>query len=118
MGPGQPTWLGEGNNLLFAQEADSSEYAAGAVTVTVEGFDSDDTGYQSPLVTFIAQDTVLQDKDDNGIFLARIPRVPLQHAQRTRDCGPNDDEDLRRLPPDGGLCGWAPLLDGRDHADR
>ena len=41
------TWLGEGNNLLFAQEADSSEYAPGAVTVTVEGFDSDDTGYQS-----------------------------------------------------------------------
>ena len=90
------TWLGEGNNLLFAQEADSSEYAAGAVTVTVEGFDSDDTGYQSPLVTFIAQDTVLQDKDDNGIFFG--PEYRAYHFS-TPDgleiAAPDDDEDLR-----------------------
>ncbi|MGB0511029.1 MAG: hypothetical protein ACPGGB_08900, partial [Flavobacteriales bacterium] len=62
------TWLGEGNNLEFAMIADSSEYAPGAVTVTVEGFSADDVGYQNPLVSFTAQDTVLQDKDQNGIF--------------------------------------------------
>ena len=32
------TWLGEGNNLEFAQVADSSEYAPGEVSVTVEAF--------------------------------------------------------------------------------
>ena len=36
------TWLGEGNNLEFAQVADSSEYAPGEVSVTVEAFADND----------------------------------------------------------------------------
>jgi len=90
------TWLGEGNNLVFAQEADSSEYAPGAVTVTIEGFESGDVGFQNPFVSFTAQDTVLQDKDDNGIFFG--PEYRAYHFD-TPDgleiAAPNDNEDLR-----------------------
>lgn len=90
------TWLGEGNNLVFAQEADSSEYAPGAVSITVEGFDSGDTGFQNPLVSFTAQDTVLQDKDDNGIFFG--PEYRAYHFATPGGleiAAPNDNEDLR-----------------------
>ena len=90
------TWLGEGNNLVFAQEADSSEYAPGAVSITVEGFDSGDTGFQNPLVSFTAQDTVLQDKDDNGIFYG--PEYRAYHFETPGGleiAAPNDNEDLR-----------------------
>ena len=62
------TWLGEGNNLEFAQIADSSEYGPGEVLITVEGFSGDDTGFSNPLVTYTALDSVLQDKNENGIF--------------------------------------------------
>ena len=62
------TWLGEGNNLETALIADSSEYAAGEITVTVEQFGPDDIAFESPLATFTAVDTLLQDKDDDGIF--------------------------------------------------
>ena len=62
------TWLGEGNNLEFAQIADSSEYGPGEVLITVEGFSADDTGFSNPLVTYTALDSVLQDKNENGIF--------------------------------------------------
>jgi hypothetical protein len=62
------TWLGEGNNLDFAQIADSSEYGPGEVIIKVEGFSDDDTAFSLPLVTYTAQDSVLQDKDENGIF--------------------------------------------------
>ena len=90
------TWLGEGNNLVFAQEADSSEYAPGAVSITVEGFDSGDTGFQTPLFTFTAQDTVLQDKDDNGIFFG--PEYRAYHFETPGGleiAAPNDNDDLR-----------------------
>ena len=62
------TWLGEGNNLETALVADSSEYNPGEVTVTVEQFGPDDIAYETPLASFTALDTVLQDKDDDGIF--------------------------------------------------
>ena len=62
------TWLGEGNNLDIALVADSSEYAAGEVNVTVEQFHPDDIAFETPLLGFSAMDTLLQDKDDNGIF--------------------------------------------------
>ena len=62
------TWLGEGNNLEFALIPDSSEYADGEVIVTVEQFGPNDVAFENPLSTFIAKDTLLQDKDDDGIF--------------------------------------------------
>ena len=62
------TWLGEGNNLETALIADSSEYAAGEITVTVEQFGPDDIAFETPLATYTAVDTLLQDKDDDGIF--------------------------------------------------
>ena len=62
------TWLGEGNNLETALIADSSEYAPGEITVTVEQYGPEDIAFESPLATFTAVDTLLQDKDDDGIF--------------------------------------------------
>lgn len=62
------TWLGEGNNLEFALVADSSEYAEGEVSITIDGFAADDALFEQPLVSFTAEDTLMQDKDDNGIF--------------------------------------------------
>lgn len=69
------TWLGEGNNLDIALVADSSEYAPGAVTVVVEQFGPNDIGFSEPLGTFVALDTVLQDKDDDGIFFGPVYRA-------------------------------------------
>jgi hypothetical protein len=62
------TWLGEGNNLDIAMIADSSEYASGEIDITVEQFHPDDVVFETPLLTFTAMDSLLQDKDDNGIF--------------------------------------------------
>jgi len=62
------TWLGEGNNLEIAMVADSSEYAEGEVSISVEQCNPDDIAFETPLLTFSASDTLLQDKDDNGIF--------------------------------------------------
>lgn len=90
------TWLGEGNNLDFAMVADSSEYQAGEVSVLVEGFDADDAGFESPLVTFLATDTVLQDKDANGIFYG--PEYRAYHFQTPEGleiAAPNDPDELR-----------------------
>jgi hypothetical protein len=90
------TWLGEGNNLEFAQIADSSEYGPGEVTIMVEGFAGDDVGFESPLVSFMAMDTVLQDKDDNGIFFG--PEYRAYHFQTPGglEIAPsNNSEDLR-----------------------
>ena len=91
------TWLGEGNNLEFAMVADSSEYAPGAVTVTVEGFSADDVGYQDPLVSFTAQDTVLQDKDQNGIFFGPEYRAYHFSTPDGLEIAPNNDPDALRV---------------------
>lgn len=89
------TWLGEGNNLEFAQIADSSEYQPGEVTVTVEQFDGDDLGYATPLATYVAEDTLLQDKDDDGIFYG--PQYRAYHFATPDGLAVyagNDSEDL------------------------
>lgn len=62
------TWLGEGNNLEIATVRDSSEYGPGEVTVVVEKFHPDDISFDAPLDAYTAMDTLLQDKDDDGIF--------------------------------------------------
>ena len=59
--------------------ADSSEYAAGEINVTVEQFHPDDIAFETPILTFVAQDTLLQDKDDNGIFYG--PEYRAYHFQ-------------------------------------
>ena len=89
------TWLGEGNNLDIAMVADSSEYAPGQVTVTVEQFGPGDIGFENPLAVFTAQDTVLQDKDDAGIFYG--PEYRAYHFETPDGLevnAGNDPEDL------------------------
>jgi len=91
------TWLGEGNNLEIAMVADSSEYPSGAVTVTVEGFSADDVGFQNPLVSFTAQDTVLQDKDQNGIFFGPEYRAYHFATPDGLQIAPNNDPEALRV---------------------
>ena len=93
------TWLGEGNQLEFAMVADSSEYAPGELEVLVEGFDLDDESLESPVVAYVVRDTMLDNKDDGGLFFAP------QYRAYTFDSPGGLDEDLRyRLSinfPDG-----------------
>ena len=91
------TWLGEGNNLEFAQVADSSEYAPGEVTVLVEGFAAGDLAFETPLVSFSAQDTVLQDKDDNGIFYGPEYRAYHLSTPGGLEIAPTNDSEALRV---------------------
>lgn len=89
------TWLGEGSNLEIALIADSSEYAPGEVQVKVEQFGPGDVTFENPLATYTATDTLLQDKDDDGIFYG--PEYRAYHFS-TPDGLPvnqgNDPDDL------------------------
>lgn len=61
------TWLGDGNNLLFAMERDSSEYPEGAFVGTVEEVVGGSVANTYPLI-----DTLLENKEQNtgDIFYA------------------------------------------------
>lgn len=59
------TWLGEGDNRLYALIQDSSEYKDGEFNGVVEEYQN------SNLVnTFQIKDTLLENKDQNGIFFS------------------------------------------------
>ena len=91
------TWLGEGNNLEFAQVADSSEYAPGEVSVTVEAFADNDPAFASPLATYTAIDTLLQDKDANGIFFGPEYRAYHFATPDGLEIAPNNNPDALRV---------------------
>ena len=59
------TWLGDGNQFDAALIADSSEYDASSLTVTVQERTGNVTGTQWSL-----KDTVIENKSDDGIFYA------------------------------------------------
>ena len=59
------TWLGDGNQFNAALIADSSEYDASSLTVTVQERSGNVTGTQWSL-----KDTVIENKSDDGIFYA------------------------------------------------
>ncbi|MGB0423904.1 MAG: hypothetical protein ACPGED_06265, partial [Flavobacteriales bacterium] len=57
------TWLGDGDNRLYAQIQDSSEYKDGDFEGTIKEY------LNNTLVnTYQIQDTVLENKDQDGIF--------------------------------------------------
>jgi len=91
------TWLGEGNNLEFAQVADSSEYAPGEVSVTVEAFAANDPAFALPLATYTAIDTLLQDKDANGIFFGPEYRAYHFATPDGLEIAPNSNPDALRV---------------------
>lgn len=59
------TWLGDGDNRLYAQIQDSSEYQDGDFNGVVEEY------LNNILVnTYQIEDTILENKDDGGIFFS------------------------------------------------
>ena len=99
------TWLGEGNQLVAAQVADSSEYPAGSVTARVVELIPSGTGdiVGNELATgreWVLRDTVLENKSTEGVFFGPSQRV---YFTSTLNDGLRDDM-LYRLEatlPDG-----------------
>ena len=74
------TWLGEGNQLLAAQVADSSEYPAGAVDARIVELIPSSSGgiVGNELPTgreWTLKDTLIDNKDVSGIFFGPLQRV-------------------------------------------
>lgn len=59
------TWLGPGNNTDIAMIRDSSEYPEGSFDARIEALFNG-----SPVASYPLLDTLLDDKDPNGIFFA------------------------------------------------
>ena len=97
------TWLGEGNNLEFAQVADSSEYAPGEVSVTVEAFAANDPAFASPLATYTANDTLLQTRTPTASSSEPEYRAYHFATPDGLEIAPNNNPDALRLPAHGGL---------------
>lgn len=60
------TWLGDGDNLLFALESDSSEYQDGDFVGTVTRYDDGNPTND----VFTIEEIILDNKDEGGIFFA------------------------------------------------
>ena len=99
------TWLGEGNQLLAAQVADSSEYPAGAVDARIVELIPSSSGgiVGNELPTgreWTLKDTLIDNKDVSGIFFGPLQRV--YYAATSEDA--LRDDMLYRLDlelPDG-----------------
>ena len=89
------TWLGEGNNLDIALVADSSEYAAGEVNVTVEQFHPDDIAFETPLLTFFGHGHLAARQGrQRDLLRPRVPRLPLSKPQTGLDVYVGSSDDL------------------------
>lgn len=64
------TWLGEGDNLLVAAIRDSSEYQSGAFEGVVQEVQNGNV-----ISTYALHDTLLNNKETNGIFFAPEQRA-------------------------------------------
>lgn len=91
------TWLGDGNQFDAALIADSSEYDASSLTVTVQERTGNVTGTQWSL-----KDTVIENKSDDGIFYAPehqmwyfVPEVGLDtDAEYDLEIAIDEEEEL------------------------
>ena len=87
------TWLGDGDQTVAAMVADSSEYAPDRIQaqmVEVIGADDDGIGGIDARV-FELHDTLLQTKDENGIFFA--PEHIAYFTRTTNNNGTKLDPD-------------------------
>lgn len=91
------TWLGDGNQFDAALIADSSEYDASSLTVTVQERTGNVSGTQWSL-----KDTVIENKSDDGIFYAPehqmwyfVPEVGLDtDAEYDLEIAIDEEEEL------------------------
>ena len=92
------TWLGEGNQLLAAQVADSSEYPAGSVEARVVELIPSSSGgiVGNELPTgreWVIRDTLVSNKETSGAFFG--PEQRLYYAATSQE--PLEDDKLYRL---------------------